>query len=299
MAEVLRVARPVVARRSRRWLVRELRHSTSATVGLVILFLVVASALFAPQLAPHDPLKQNIRTKLLPLSWMEGGHPEYLLGTDNLGRDMLSRIIFGARVAVAVPLAAVSFSILIGVTLGLLAGYFGGRVDDVIMRITDIQLAIPFILIVIAVIALFGSSLTNLIIVLGITGWLYYARLVRSEVLAMREREYVTAARALGMSNFRIMLRHVLPGVIPTIIVLATVDVARVTLIEAALSFVGLGVQPPTPTWGGMVSDGRNHIFQAWWFSTFPGVAITLQVLGVNLLGDWLRVVLDPRLRHG
>ncbi|MBI3962067.1 MAG: ABC transporter permease [Deinococcus sp.] len=299
MAEVLRVAHPVVARRSRRWLVRELQHSTSAVVGLVILSLIVISALFAPQLAPYDPLKQNIRIRLLPPSWMEGGRMEYLLGTDNLGRDILSRIIYGARVAVSVPLAAVSFAVLIGVTLGLLAGYFRGRVDEVIMRITDVQLAIPFILIVIAVIALFGTSLTNLIIVLGITGWLYYARLVRSEVLAMREREYVTAARALGMSNFRIMLRHVLPGVIPTIIVLATVDVARVTLIEAALSFVGLGVQPPTPTWGGMVSDGRNHIFQAWWFSTFPGVTITLQVLGVNLLGDWLRVVLDPRLRHG
>lgn len=266
-------------------------------IGLVIVVGVVFTAIFAPLLAPHDPVLQNLELKLMPPAFMTGGSAAYPLGTDHLGRDILSRLIYGARVSLLVGLSAVLISGGIGTVLGLVAGYFRGWVDDVIGRVGDIQLAFPFILLALAVMAVLGPGTLKTIGVIGLTGWVIYARVLRAEVLSLREREFVTAAWAMGMKDWRILVKHILPNVISSLIVLATLEVPRVMITESALTFLGLGIQPPTVTWGGMLADARNYITTHWWVATFPGLALQITVLGLNLVGDWLRDTLDPRLK--
>ncbi|MDQ3811959.1 MAG: ABC transporter permease [Chloroflexota bacterium] len=249
------------------------------------------TAIFAPAIAPFDANEQDISRRLLgPLS---GAH---LLGTDHLGRDILSRIIFGTRVALIVSLLAVGLSGVIGVAFGLVSGYFGGWTDDLVSWLVSVQLSFPFILLAIAVVAVLGGGLRNLIVVLALTGWVVYARVVRAEALSLRELDYVHAARALGAGPPRILLQHVLPNALTPVVVIATFEMARMIVSEAALSFLGLGVEPALASWGAMLADGRTYLSSAWWVATFPGLAIAFTVLGANLLGDWLRSELDPRL---
>jgi peptide/nickel transport system permease protein len=283
----------------REWvaLLRRLVRRRTALFGLAVVAIVVLTAFFAPALSPFDPLEQEISQRLMEPGWQDAQGRTHLLGTDHLGRDILARIIYGSRVALLVGLSAVLISGVLGMGIGLCAGYFGGRTDDFFMRLADIQLAFPFILLAIAVIGVLGPSLRNIIIVIGVSSWVVYARVVRGEVLSIREREFVQAAIALGSMNGRILLRHVLPNAFTPWLVVATLDMARVIVIESALSFLGLGVQPPTPTWGGMLADGRVYLSTAWWLATFPGLAILITVLGINLFGDGLRDTLDPRLK--
>ncbi|MBI4271379.1 MAG: ABC transporter permease [Candidatus Rokubacteria bacterium] len=282
----------------RDWLafLRRLARRRTALFGLCVVAVVFVLAVGAPWVTSWDPTEQDIGSRLRAPGAADEAGRVHLLGTDHLGRDLLARIIFGARPALMVGFAAVAISGLLGLVLGLVSGYFGGRVDDVFMRLADIQLAFPFILLAIAVIGVLGPSLPVIIVVIGVSSWVVYARVVRSEVLSIREREFVQAARALGIRDGRILLRHVLPNALTPWLVVATLDMARVIVIESALSFLGLGVQPPTPTWGGMLADGRVYISTAWWLATFPGLAILVTVLGINLFGDGLRDTLDPRL---
>jgi peptide/nickel transport system permease protein len=267
-------------------------------VGWTLLGAVIAVAVFAPVLAPHDPLHQDLDLRAGAPTITRFGPGAHPLGNDQLGRDMLSRLIYGSRVSLVVGSIAVLLGGSVGVTLGVAAGYFGGWADRLIMRTADVQLAFPFILLAMIIVAVAGPGITRLIGVLALSGWVTYARVVRSEVLSVREREFVQAARAVGLRDGRIMLRHILPNVTAPVIVVATLELARVVILEAALSFLGLGVQPPTPSWGRMLADGRDFLATAWWISTFPGLAIMALVLGVNLVGDWLRDVLDPRIRY-
>ncbi len=268
-----------------------------AFAAALLLSFVAFVAVAGPFLAPHDPNRVNVLARFVPPVWAERGSPEHLLGTDSLGRDTFSRLILGARVSLLVGLAAVAIGGLLGTTLGLIAGYFGGRVDSTIMRLVDIQLAFPGILLALTVLALLGRSLGNLILVLGIVQWAQYARLVRGHVLSVRQMEYVEGAAALGARHARIVLRHILPNSTAPIIVIGSFSVATTILAESALSFLGLGVPPTVPTWGGMLSEGRDHLVRAWWLATFPGLAIAATVLSINLLGDWLRDYLDPNLK--
>ena len=287
------------SRVDREWvaLLRRLVRRRTALFGILVVLGVLLAAAFAPLVAPFDPLEQDIGQRLREPGWQDAQGHVHPLGTDHLGRDILSRIVFGSRIALVVGLAAVVISGLLGMVIGLLAGYFGGRVDDFLMRLADIQLAFPFILLAIAVIGVLGPSLRNIIIVIGVSSWVVYARVVRGEVLSIREREYVQAAIALGSQHWRVLRHHVLPNTLTPWLVVATLDMARVIVIESALSFLGLGVQPPTPTWGGMLADGRVYLSTAWWLATFPGLAILITVLGINLFGDGLRDTLDPRLK--
>jgi peptide/nickel transport system permease protein len=295
------VARPEGARPERReWLVflRRLIARRTALFGLIVVAIVALTAIAAPLLSPFDPVEQDLGDlRLKAPGFRDGSGRIHPLGTDHLGRDLLARVIYGARPALLVGFAAVAISGLIGMAAGLIAGYFGGRLDDVLMRLADIQLAFPFILLAIAVIGVLGPSLTTIIVVIGVSSWVVYARIVRGAVLTLREREFVQAALALGGGDGRVVLRHILPNVFTPWLVVATLDMARVIVIESALSFLGLGVQPPTPTWGGMLADGRVYISTAWWLATFPGLAILITVLGINLFGDGLRDTLDPRLK--
>jgi peptide/nickel transport system permease protein len=283
----------------REWvtLLRRLVRRRTALFGMLVVLAVMLAAVFAPLVSPFDPLEQDIGQRLREPGWQDEQGRVHPLGTDHLGRDILARIIFGSRIALVVGLAAVAISGVIGMLIGLVAGYFGGRTDDFLMRLADIQLAFPFILLAIAVIGVLGPSLRNIIIVIGVSSWVVYARVVRGEVLSIREREYVHAAVALGSRHWRVLMTHVLPNTFTPWLVVATLDMARVIVIESALSFLGLGVQPPTPTWGGMLADGRVYLSTAWWLATFPGLAILVTVLGINLFGDGLRDTLDPRLK--
>jgi peptide/nickel transport system permease protein len=272
------------------------RLSFRAVFGLTVLLCMGGAALLAPQIAPWDPGRQMLLKRLRPPMWEARGLREHPLGTDHLGRDILSRILYGGRISLGVGLSAVTLSCLIGVTLGLLAGFHGGRTDAFIMRVVDVFLAIPYILLAMGVVFALGPSLLNVILVMAVTRWVQFARIVRADVLSIREREFVSGARARGSRSARLLLRHVLPNALTPIIVVATLELAFMIIYESALSFLGLGVQPPTPTWGWMLSDGRNYVATAWWLATFPGLAIMLTVLAVNLLGDWLRDTLDPRL---
>jgi len=293
---VLAPPRPWMEREWVGLLARLIRRRT-ALFGLLVVAIVVLTAVFASSLSPSNPLEQDISQRLKEPGWQDAQGRVHPLGTDHLGRDIFARIIYGSRIALLVGLSAVLISGLLGMAIGLIAGYFGGRVDDFLMRLADIQLAFPFILLAIAVIGVLGPSLRNIIIVIGVSSWVVYARVVRGEVLSIREREFVQAAIALGSRDGRIVLRHVLPNAFTPWLVVATLDMARVIVIESALSFLGLGVQPPTPTWGGMLADGRVYLSTAWWLATFPGLAILITVLGINLFGDGLRDTLDPRLQ--
>ena len=273
------------------------RMSFRAIFGITVLLLMGGAALAAPQIAPWDPGRQMLIKRLRPPAWQARGLREHPLGTDHLGREILSRILYGGRISLGVGLSAVTLSGLIGVTLGLLAGFHGGRIDALIMRVVDVFLAIPYILLAMGVVFALGPSLLNVILVMAVTRWVQFARIVRADVLSIREREFVSGARARGNRSMRLLLRHVLPNALTPIIVVATLELAFMIIYESALSFLGLGVQPPTPTWGWMLSDGRNYVATAWWLATFPGLAIMLTVLAVNLLGDWLRDTLDPRLK--
>ena len=266
-----------------------------------ILLLAGLAALFAPAIAPHDPLEQSLLLRLQPPGWLEEGEPAYLLGTDHLGRDVLSRMIYGAQTSLAVGLVGTLIGCFVGMLLGMLAGYFSGAVDEGIMLVADIQLAFPFILLAIAIIAVLGPDLPGatpwkLVVVVGISGWMTYARVCRGVVLTVKERDFVQSVRALGGSDLRILCRHILPNILSPAIVLATLDLARLIVLESTLSFLGIGVQPPYPSWGGMLGDGRDYLGSAWWLSTFPGLAIMLTSLAISRGGDWLRDVLDPTL---
>jgi len=258
---------------------------------------IVGSAVCAPLIAPHDPLAVNIRHRLAPPAWMEGGTPQHLLGTDQIGRDLLSRVIYGGRVSLVVGVAAVLISASLGVLLGLSGGYFGGRADWTIMTLVNIMLTFPFVLLALAVIAVLGPSLVNMIIVLGVADWPLYARVIRAETLSLREREFVTAGRALGMGHLRIMFRQIFPNLISVIVVIATLQVARVIILESFLSFLGLGIQPPTPAWGNMLGEGRVYLLNSWWIAAFPGLAIFVTTLAINLMGNGLRDWLDPHMK--
>ena len=290
LAEVTAGRAPAVPRRGT---ARRLAARTAA--GLLLLVAVFGAA--APWLTLHNPAAVDIRNRLVPPAWADGGRTEHLLGTDHLGRDVFSRLAYGARISLTVGVSAVALSGAFGVALGLLAGYYGGWSDDVIMRLADFELAFPFILLAVAVLAVLGPGLTKVILVLALTGWAQYCRLARAQVLGLRETEFVEAARALGASTARILLRHILPNILAPIIVIASFSVASVIIAEASLSFLGLGVPPAVPSWGGMLSEGRTYMERAWWLVTFPGLALMLTVLSINVLGDALRDALDPRLR--
>lgn len=272
---------------------RRLRRNRLALVGLVFLVALYLVALLAPLLAPYDPIAQRdiAATGYLPPS------PEHWFGTDQFGRDVLSRILYGARISLAIGFIAVGIAVTIGTLIGAVAGYLGGRIDSGLMRFTDVVLSFPRLVLLIMIIALFEQSLALIIIVLGLTQWPGTTRIVRGEVLSLREREFIEAARALGMGRTRIILRHLVPNVLAPVIVAATLGIGNTIVLEAGLSFLGIGVQPPTPSWGTMVADGRQSLLGAWWVATFPGLAIVFTVLAFNLVGDGLRDALDPRAR--
>lgn len=272
-------------------LARLLRSNFAFSAGAVLTLVIVVAALAAPVLAPFDPSEQDTSRRL------EGPSREHLLGLDDLGRDVFSRILYGARVSLRVGFSVVIFASIVGVILGAIAGYFGGTIDTLIMRACDILLAFPGILLAIALVAVLGPSLNNVVIALATIGWVGYARLVRGQVLKVREMEFVTAARAVGAQSSRIIFRHVLPNVINPVIVMATLGLAGAILSEASLSFLGLGVQPPTPSWGAMLTAGRRYIGLANHLAIFPGAAIMLAVMGLNFLGDGLIDALDPKYR--
>lgn len=270
-----------------------MRGAPVAATVLVALF--VAAAVFAPWIAPHNPADQNFLASLAPPFWAEEGSLANPLGGDNLGRDILSRIIYGARLSLIISVFAIVLAGSVGVLLGLIAGYAGGAIDALIMRIVDAFLALPFILMALGFVAALGPSVTNIIIVMGITNWARYARLVRGEVLSVKSRDFVALARVAGQARWRIGVMHILPNVTNSIIVLATLDLGRVIILESSLSFLGLGVQPPDISWGLMLADGRAYMTVAWWLMVMPGLAILLAVLSLNIFGDWLRDRLDPR----
>jgi peptide/nickel transport system permease protein len=275
------------------------RGAGVAAASLVILGLVGAAAIFAPLLSPADPIRNDLLERLAPPMWSAGGSAAHPLGTDTLGRDVLSRLLYGARVSLVIGFVTVIVSGAAGVLLGVLGGFYGGWLDDVLMRAGDVQLAFPVLLLGVAMLSVLGPGLGNLVLVLALSGWITYARIVRGETLSLRQREFVEAARALGALDGRLIWRHVLPNVWAPMAVVATFSVARTIIAEASLSFLGLGVPAPTPSWGAMLDEGRNYITTGWWLALFPGTAILIVVLVINLIGDWLRDVLDPRVERG
>lgn len=277
---------------------RKLLRRPPALLSLVCIVIVVTWALVPQLFSPLDPLDQDLQRYLKPPGFADANGNVYWLGTDQQGRDILSRVIWGARISLIVGIATVFVSGLIGATLGLTAGYFGGWIDSVISRIIDTALAVPFILLAMSIIAILGPSLRNIVIAIALRTWIVYARVVRAAALSLKEEEYVTGAKAVGCGTPRILLVHLVPNVLPSAIVIATLYLGRMIVIESALSFLGLGVPPPTPTWGGMLADGRALLDTAWWIAFFPGIVLMVTVLGVNLMGDWLRDILDPRLRR-
>lgn len=292
-AEVL--GAKVRQKRSAFWWVRTLTPTT--VVCLLILATIVVCAIFAPLVAPHDPALNDLRNRLAPPFWAEGGSTSNLLGTDQLGRDLLSRMIFGARVSLAVGVLGTLLGAVVGVLCGLVAGFVRGVLDETTMFLVDAVIAVPFLIIALSVIAVFGTSLTVLVGVAAFSGWASYTRVARGLAMGGRERQFVEASRALGASPARLVTRHILPNIAAPLIVLATFQLTSIILLEASLSFLGFGIQPPTPSWGHMVSEGREYLNTAWWIGMFPGAVIMLITISVSLTGDWLRDVLDPSLR--
>jgi len=280
-----------------RAILRKAWHLRLGVVGGLIIFAMLLVAFGVQWITPHDPYEQNIMQRLLPPCWMEGGVSSHILGTDHVGRDLLSRILYGTRISLVVGLSAVVLQIVIGVFLGLLAGYYGGKVDSIISFMVNVMMGFPFILLAISLIAVLGPSLQNIVIALGCTGWPVFTRVTRVETIKLKEREFVLAAVSQAFSTLRILIRHILPNLLPSILVLGTVEVARAIIRESLLSFLGLGIQPPTPSWGMMLAEGRDYMLMEWWLAAFPGLAIFLSALGINLLGDALRDVTDPHTR--
>lgn len=276
---------------------RKMWHLRMGVFGGVLLIGLVIMAVFAPVVATYDPFDQNILERLTPPVMLEGGSWEHWLGTDQLGRDVYSRIVYGARISLTIGVSAVVVSAIIGVILGLLAGYFGGWIDAIVDFSVNAMLAFPFILLAMTLVIVLGASMQNIILALGISNWPIFARVARIETRKLRDQEFVVAARAQGLNSYRIIFKHILSNLAGAILVIATVEVARSIIRETFLSFLGLGIQPPTPSWGLMLSEGRAYILTVWWLSTLPGVAIFLAALSINLVGDALRDLLDPRMR--
>ncbi len=279
-------------------ILKSVRGATrTAKFGLIVIALWILIAIFANVLAPYGINDIDIAMRLKPPCWQEGGSMEHILGTDQMGRDVLTRLIYGSRISLVVGIVAGLVGLAIGVVLGLLAGYFGGWVDAVISRMIDVMLSFPFIFLAMLLVTVLGSSLVNVILVLGITGWVPYARTVRAQTLSIREKEFIRSANSLGCSDLRIIFRHILPSVIDSAIILGTMDVGTNILAEASLTFLGLGIPPEIATWGNMIATGKEYIWKAGWLTTIPGIALLLGCLSINFVGDWLRDVRDPRLR--
>ena len=294
--KLLRVLRRTVSNIQEFW--RLYRKNHLAVIGGAIVLAFILLAIFAPWVTPHDPVTPNFRAIRKPPVWMKGGSWTHPLGTDHLGRDIWTRIIYGARVSFFIGFVVVGFATVIGVTLGLISGYYGGKIDAVIQRVIDTLLAFPYLILATALVGVLGPGLRNIVLALLYKEWIYPCRVVRSEVLVAKEQEYVEAARTVGAGNRHIMFREILPNVLASTVVVSTLRVGSVILMEASLSFLGLGVEPPTPAWGSMVAEGRRFINTEWWVSTLPGLAILLTVLGINLMGEGLRDALDPKLRE-
>jgi len=274
---------------------RTLLRNRLAAVALGVLALMVLAAVFAPLLAPYDPAAQNLLVRLKPPAWQDGGSASHLLGTDQLGRDLLSRVIYGSRISLLVGVGAALFAGVAGAACGLFVGYRGGRFDRLLMRAADIQLAFPSLLLALAIVGFLGSGLWNVVLVLGFTGWVSYARVVRAEVLSLRERDYITQARATGVRDLTILRRHLLPNVMAPLATIGTLHIAAAIVAEASLSYLGLGVPKETVTWGAMLADGQLYLGTAWWIAVFPGLALMLTSLSINITGDALRDVADPK----
>jgi peptide/nickel transport system permease protein len=268
------------------------------TIPLVILLAIMMMAVWASWISPHSPVEASLSHRLLPPAWMEGGSPDYLLGTDRYGRDVLSRVIYGARVSMLVAFLSIIVTLFAGALIGLTSGYFGGRVDGVLMRITDVGLSFPSILIALVLAVIFGPSFTNVILIVLLVFWPRFARQVRGETLAIKQQDFVILARAMGVSSWKVMWRHIFPNVVPSLLVLSTLEVAHVVIFEATLSFLGVGIPPPNPSLGSIIAEGRAYLDSAWWISIFAGAAIVLTVFALNMTGDWVRDRLDPTLRQ-
>jgi peptide/nickel transport system permease protein len=277
--------------------IRELWSDKAGFLGAVILLAIIFMAVFAPWLVPHDPTAQSLSDRLQPPFWLDGGTTDHILGTDNLGRDVLSRLITGSRISLFVGVAVCLFAGAVGVVMGLIAGYKGGKTDSVIMRIVDTQVAFPGLLLALIILAVVGPSVTSVVVVLGVNGWMVYARITRGTVLSVRETPYVEAAEIVGCKPRRVVFKHILPNLTSPLLTLGILEFARIVLAEAALSYLGLGVQPPQTSWGLDVSIGKDYMYNAWWLVTFPGIAIAITVLSVNLVASWLRVAADPEAR--
>ena len=279
---------------ARRW--REIRRWPLIPGGIILLLAVLA--IFAPLISPHGPTKATLRDRRTPPSWQEGGSSKYILGADLQGRDILSRVIHGTRISLTIAGLAITLGMIFGTLYGLISGYLGGWVDEILMRILEVFLAIPLLLVALAIVVVFGASFTTIVGILILFSWVPFARQVRGEVLFLKELDYVALAKVAGASTPRILLRHMLPGVMNTVTVVVTLHIGSLILTESVLSFLGAGIPPPTPAWGAMVADGKNYLATSWWIAFFPGMAIFVTVIAFNFLGDWLSDTLDPRLRQ-
>jgi peptide/nickel transport system permease protein len=293
-------ASPAIAPRASRLkpLAEELWRDKVGLFGLAVIVLLVLVAIFAPLIAPYDPAAQSVSARLKPPAWLAGGSFEHLFGTDQLGRDILSRVLYGARTSLVVGVSVVFFAGSFGVLLGLFAGFKGGKVDAFIMRAVDVQVAFPGLLLILLIVAVIGPSMTTIIVVLALTNWMIYARIVRGIVLSVRQTAYVEAAEMIGCKPGRVVFKHILPNLISPLLTLAILEFTNIVLAEAAMSFLGLGIQPPATSWGLDVANGKDYIFVAWWLITFPGLSISVTVLAINLFAGWVRVTTDPQERE-